>query len=47
MHVQLASIRQWMFGRDRSVQSIHHHVIDRRGKRMRREGEECPITYRA
>jgi hypothetical protein len=36
-----------MFGRDRSVQSIRRHLIDCRDKRSRREGEECPITYRA
>ena len=36
-----------MFGRDRSVQSIRRHVLDCRDKRARREGEECPITYRA
>jgi len=35
------------FGADRNVRTVGRHVLRCRDKRVRREGEACPITYQA
>jgi hypothetical protein len=36
-----------MFGPERNVRSVGQHVLSCRDKRLRREGEQCPISYQA